>query len=112
MHPVIMRSTPQACPGIRPAAAAAGHGAARAGAGGVVRADRQHIAHPALADAPAQLTAAVHLVSCHEGGADPRDCAWSSRSLASCGLAANGTFSGIPASSRCYSSAAHPRAGT
>jgi tellurite resistance protein len=38
----------------------------------VVGADRQHIAHPALADAPAQLTAAVHLVSGHEGGADPQ----------------------------------------
>jgi hypothetical protein len=38
----------------------------------VVRADRQHIAHPALADAPAQLTATVHLVSRHERGADPQ----------------------------------------
>ena len=29
-------------------------------------------AHPALADAAAQLTAAVHFIAGHEGGADPR----------------------------------------
>jgi hypothetical protein len=49
-----------------------GHGAARTGADDVVRADRQHIAHPALADAPAQLAAAVDLVAGHERGADPQ----------------------------------------
>ena len=38
----------------------------------MVGADRHHIAHPALADAAAQLTAAVHFVACHEGGADPQ----------------------------------------
>jgi hypothetical protein len=31
-----------------------------------------HIAHPALADAAAQLTAAVRLIACDEGGADPQ----------------------------------------
>ena len=46
------------------------HGAARADADGVVRADRQHIAHSALADAAAQLTSAVHFIARHEGGAD------------------------------------------
>jgi hypothetical protein len=38
---------------------------------GVVGADRHHIAHPALADAAAQLPTAVHLIAGHEGGADP-----------------------------------------
>jgi len=38
----------------------------------VVGADRHHVAHPALADAAAQLTAAVHLIAGHEGGADPQ----------------------------------------
>jgi len=37
----------------------------------MVGADRHHIAHPALADAAAQLTAAIYLIACHEGGADP-----------------------------------------
>ena len=49
-----------------------GHGAARAGGDSVVGADRQHIAHPALADAAAQLTAAVDFIAGHEGGADPQ----------------------------------------
>ncbi len=48
-----------------------GHGAARACSDGVVGADRQHIAHLALADAPAQLAAAVHFIAGHEGGPDP-----------------------------------------
>jgi hypothetical protein len=48
-----------------------GHGAAGADRNGVVGADRHHIAHPAPADAAAQLTAAVHFIACHEGGADP-----------------------------------------
>ena len=47
-----------------------GHGAARAYGDGVVGADRHHISHPALADAAAQLTSAVHFIACHEGGAD------------------------------------------
>ena len=55
-----------------PAAAGGGHGAARAGGQDVVGADRHHIAHPALADAAAQLTAAVHFIAGHEGGADPQ----------------------------------------
>jgi hypothetical protein len=38
----------------------------------VVGADRQHIAHLALADAAAQLAAAVHFIAGHEGGADPQ----------------------------------------
>ncbi len=38
----------------------------------MVRADREHIAHPALADAAAQLTAAIHLIAGHECGADPQ----------------------------------------
>jgi len=38
----------------------------------VVGADRQHIAHPALADAPAQLTPAVDLIAGHERGTDPQ----------------------------------------
>jgi len=38
----------------------------------VVGADRQHIAHPALTDAAAQLAAAVHFIAGHEGGADPQ----------------------------------------
>ena len=75
---------------------------------GVVGADRQHVAHPALADAAAQLTAAVDFIAGHEGGADPQACARSSRTPASCGLVANSTSSGTPASSRCSSSAAHP----
>ena len=41
------------------------------GAPGQVTAQVRHIARPALADAAAQLTAAVHFVACHEGGADP-----------------------------------------
>ena len=49
-----------------------GHGAARASGKGMIGADRQHIAHPALADTPAQLTPAVHFVAGHEGGADPQ----------------------------------------
>ena len=48
-----------------------GHGAARAGGQGVVGADRHHIAHPALADAAAQLAAAVHFIAGHERGTDP-----------------------------------------
>jgi site-specific DNA recombinase len=48
-----------------------GHGAARAGRRDVVGADRQHIAHSALADAAAQLTAAIDFIAGHEGGADP-----------------------------------------
>ena len=38
----------------------------------MVSADRHHIAHPALADAAAQLTAAIYLIACDEGGADPQ----------------------------------------
>jgi hypothetical protein len=38
----------------------------------VVGAGRHHIAHPALADAAAQLAAAVHFIAGHEGGADPQ----------------------------------------
>jgi hypothetical protein len=34
-------------------------------------ADRHHIAHPASADAAAQLTAAVDLITGGESGADP-----------------------------------------
>ena len=49
-----------------------GHGAARAGTDDVVSPDPQHVAHLALADAPAQLAAAVDLVAGHEGGADPQ----------------------------------------
>jgi hypothetical protein len=49
-----------------------GRGAARTGGHPVVSADCQHIAHPALADAPAQLTSAVYFVAGHEGGADPQ----------------------------------------
>ena len=52
--------------------AGSGHGAARADADDMVGADRHHIAHPALADAPAQLTAAVDLVTGDKGGADPQ----------------------------------------
>jgi hypothetical protein len=74
----------------------------------VVSADRQHIAHPALADALAQLTAAVHFVARHEGGADPGRVRAIQQDIASCGLVANSTSSGTPASSRCSSSAAHP----
>ena len=37
----------------------------------MVGADRHHIAHPPLVDAPAQLTSAVHFIARHEGGADP-----------------------------------------
>jgi hypothetical protein len=37
----------------------------------VVGADRQHIAHPAAADAAAQLTAAIDFITGHEGGAGP-----------------------------------------
>ena len=36
----------------------------------MVGADREHIAHLALADAAAQLAAAVHFIAGHEGGAD------------------------------------------
>ena len=36
----------------------------------MVGADRHHIAHPALADAAAQLTSAVDFIACHEAGAD------------------------------------------
>jgi hypothetical protein len=49
-----------------------GDGAARAGSNDMVGADRHHIAHPALADAAAQLAAAIHLIAGHEGGADPQ----------------------------------------
>jgi hypothetical protein len=49
-----------------------GRGAARAGGHSVVGADCQHIAHLALADAAAQLTAAVDFVAGYEGGADPQ----------------------------------------
>ena len=38
----------------------------------MVGADCQQIAHPALADAAAQLTSAVYYVAGHEGGADPQ----------------------------------------
>jgi hypothetical protein len=38
----------------------------------VVGADRHHIAHPALPDAAAQLTAAIHFITGHERGADPQ----------------------------------------
>jgi hypothetical protein len=38
----------------------------------VVGADRHHIAHRALADAAAQLAAAVHFIAGHEGSADPQ----------------------------------------
>jgi hypothetical protein len=38
----------------------------------VISTDRHHIAHLTLADAPAQLTAAVDFIACHEGGADPK----------------------------------------
>ena len=38
----------------------------------MVSADRHHIAHLALADAAAQLTAAVYFIARHEGGADPQ----------------------------------------
>jgi site-specific DNA recombinase len=49
-----------------------GHGAARADGNSVAGADRHHVAHLALADATAQLAAAVHLIAGHEGGADPQ----------------------------------------
>jgi hypothetical protein len=49
-----------------------GHGAARAGGNDVVGTDRQHIAHAALPDAPAQLAAALHFIADHEGSADPQ----------------------------------------
>jgi site-specific DNA recombinase len=61
-------------PGVRgnhASGARGGHSAARAGSKGVVGADRHHIAHLALADAAAQLPAAVHLIAGHERGADP-----------------------------------------
>ena len=38
----------------------------------MIGADRQHIAHFALVDAPAQLTAAVDFIAGYEGGADPQ----------------------------------------
>ena len=49
-----------------------GDGAARAGGQDVIGPDRQHVAHLALADAPAQLAAAVDFIAGHEGGADPQ----------------------------------------
>jgi hypothetical protein len=36
----------------------------------MVGADRHHITHPALADIAAQRAAAIHFISCHEGGPD------------------------------------------
>ncbi len=66
-----MRIRCQARAGDHADGASGGHGAARAGHKGGVGADRHHIAHRALADSAAQLTAAVHLIACHEGGADP-----------------------------------------
>jgi hypothetical protein len=57
--------------GDQPGGRGGGHGVARAGGQGVVGADRQHIAHAELADAAAQLPAAIHLIADGEGGADP-----------------------------------------
>jgi len=37
----------------------------------MVGADRQHIAHLELADAAAQLPAAIHLITGREGGVEP-----------------------------------------
>jgi NAD(P)-dependent dehydrogenase (short-subunit alcohol dehydrogenase family) len=42
-----------------------------AGGDDMVGADRHHIAHPALADTPAQLALAIHFIARHGGGADP-----------------------------------------
>jgi len=80
-RPVIMPGALGPGPGAHPVPGAGGnqagrsgrgHSAARTGSNGVVGADGQHVAHPALADAAAQLTAAVHLIAGDEGGADPQ----------------------------------------
>jgi len=57
--------------GDQPGGRGGGHGMARAGGEMMVGADRQHIAHAELADAAAQLAAAIHFVSGREGGTDP-----------------------------------------
>src|ERR1700689_3597681 len=57
--------------GRAPNGRSSGRDAACACAEGVVGAHSHHIAHRALADAAAQLTAAVYLIAGREGGAHP-----------------------------------------
>ena len=83
-----------------------GHGAARADGHSMVDPDCHHVAHLVLADGAAQLAAAVHFVAGDEGGVDPQGVRAVEQGAASCGLVANMTSSGTPASSRCSSSAA------
>jgi site-specific DNA recombinase len=81
-RPVVVTGALRPGPGSHPVPGADGNHAggrcgrrdraARADRKGVVGADRQHITHPALADAAAQLTAAVYFIAGHEGGADPQ----------------------------------------